>query len=98
MEVIKKRTLNVGWDIGSGGTSRHVTAKDDVCGVKQDPLEVQCCIYKQLLLYCHPRVVLLPGCRNSRLDGRCAPEHRHPCGRECQMPHCCVLASVGCPR
>ena len=41
MEVIKNGTLQVGWDIGAGGTSRQVTEEGDICGGERDPLEVQ---------------------------------------------------------
>ena len=42
MEMIKKNeTSQVGWDIGVGGTSRHVTEEGDICGGERDPLEVK---------------------------------------------------------
>ena len=41
MEVIKNGTLKVGWDIGVGSTSRHVTEESDICGGKQEQLKAQ---------------------------------------------------------
>ena len=41
MEMIKNGTSQVGWDIGAGGTSRHVTEEGDICGGEWDSLEVQ---------------------------------------------------------
>ena len=41
MEMIKNGTSQVGWDIGAGGTSRHVAEERDICGGERDPLEVK---------------------------------------------------------
>ena len=43
--------------------------------------------WQQLLLPCHPSVVLLRGCGNSRKGWQSAPEHQHACGRGVS---CCI--------